>query len=132
MICSTCFIEKQNTEFTFKYKSKGIRHKQCRGCWAKYRKSWYKKNRKKHIQIANKTKEKIANAIRNAKNVPCMDCGIQYPYYVMDFDHVKGPKKFNLHKGTRSGMNKVLQEIAKCEIVCANCHRQRTHSRLRF
>ncbi len=47
----------------------------------------------------------------------------------MDFDHVRGEKKFNL--GSVLALNvsaEILdEEIAKCDIVCANCHRIRTH-----
>ena len=66
----------------------------------------------------------------SVKNVPCMDCGIKYPPYVMQFDHVRGQKLFNI--GLRIDANEVTwtTEIAKCDIVCANCHAERTHQRL--
>jgi hypothetical protein len=63
------------------------------------------------------------------KSEPCADCGQRYPPYVMDFDHV-GPKTANI-----SGLvftvstERLLREVAVCEVVCANCHRERTHSR---
>lgn len=64
------------------------------------------------------------------KTVPCMDCGNSYHPYVMDFDHVRGEKKFNLSKaGNRFSRETILEEAAKCDIVCSNCHRMRTLSR---
>src|SRR5207245_2408021 len=36
--------------------------------------------------------------IRAAKNVPCTDCGVKYPYYVMDFDHARGEKVTEVSK----------------------------------
>lgn len=65
---------------------------------------------------------------------PCTDCGALYPPYVMDWDHVRGNKAFNLgllrakysYKNVREW---VLAEIAKCDLVCSNCHRERTHQR---
>lgn len=61
---------------------------------------------------------------------PCTDCGVSYPYYVMDFDHLRD-KKFGLNRASvPRGWNAIQAEIDKCELVCANCHRQRTHSRL--
>lgn len=69
---------------------------------------------------------------RRAKDVPCADCGQRYPYYVMDFDHVRGEKKFciGVAVGTNiAGINQFLDEIAKCEVVCSNCHRTRTFVR---
>lgn len=69
-------------------------------------------------------------AIR-AKEKPCADCGIQYPHYVMDFDHVSGSKVANVSDLISSGVpaRKIVTEIEKCEVVCANCHRIRTWSR---
>lgn len=61
---------------------------------------------------------------------PCTDCGTQYPYYVMEFDHLRD-KSFTI--ATLANVNSLehlIEEIAKCEIVCANCHKQRTWSRM--
>jgi hypothetical protein len=60
-----------------------------------------------------------------AKDVPCADCGVKYPTCVMQFDHVRGEKKFNIGGGVR-GISSIIAEIAKCEVVCANCHALRT------
>lgn len=61
------------------------------------------------------------------KNVPCMDCNIQFPPYVMDFDH-KNPeeKLFSISKPTIQNKKEIIAEIMKCDVVCANCHRIRT------
>lgn len=60
---------------------------------------------------------------------PCVDCGIT-DTRVLEFDHIRD-KKYDIStmfgKGTWSLM---LKEIAKCEVVCCNCHRIRTFSRL--
>ena len=61
---------------------------------------------------------------------PCADCGVQYPPYVMDFDHVRGEKLFNVSaKAGSMARERRDAEIAKCDLVCANCHRIRTHLR---
>ena len=61
---------------------------------------------------------------------PCVDCKVQYPYYVMDFDHVRGRKQKNVMELVPSlSKKKIDEEIAKCEVVCSNCHRIRTHIR---
>jgi len=59
-----------------------------------------------------------------------MDCKISYPYYMMDFDHVRGTKHSNVAELINTLSKKRLdEEIAKCEIVCSNCHRARTYIR---
>ena len=70
--------------------------------------------------------------VREAKNGPCKDCGIQYPYYVMDFDHRPGEgKRANLTVLAKQGVSRevLLAEMARCDLVCANCHRMRTYRR---
>lgn len=67
--------------------------------------------------------------VASFKNRPCEDCGIKYPSYVMDFHH-RNPdsKSFNIGRDLyRHSRKKVLDEIKKCDLLCANCHRIREH-----
>lgn len=76
-------------------------------------------------------RRRCRDVIVAAKNRPCADCGREYPSYVMDFDHVRGDKEHNVGDMANRGatVRRVLQEIEKCDVVCANCHRIRTHTR---
>lgn len=78
-----------------------------------------------------KQKAALHKYLRELKeNSPCMDCKVQYPYYVMDFDHVRGRKHKNVMELVPTlSKKKIDEELAKCEIVCSNCHRVRTHMR---
>jgi hypothetical protein len=69
--------------------------------------------------------------IKAAKDVPCADCGLRYPSYVMQFDHVRGVKEFDVatFTATNRPLSHLHREIAKCEVVCGNCHAIRTHRR---
>mgnify|MGYP001156516027 CR=1 FL=1 len=69
--------------------------------------------------------------IRSLKERPCTDCGQSYPHWIMEFDHCRGEKKFCVGDGYyRLASPDVLEaEIAKCDVVCANCHRDRTWRR---
>jgi hypothetical protein len=62
-------------------------------------------------------------------NTPCADCGVSYPPYVMQFDHIIEGKRANVSDLVRSGVSidNIQIEIDKCELVCANCHAERTH-----
>jgi hypothetical protein len=73
---------------------------------------------------ANNKKREIINSF---KNQPCADCGVSYPSVIMDFDHVRGEKLFNIGSaGPGKSLSVLEAEIAKCDVVCANCHRLRT------
>lgn len=65
------------------------------------------------------------------ENGRCADCGGRFPAIVMEFDHVRGRKKFTVSNRVHghTGLAPVLAEIAKCDLVCANCHRVRTWKR---
>lgn len=78
----------------------------------------------------NKKRRRNVAEVNLLKSQPCMDCGKSYHPCVMDFDHVRGKKKFCVSIGiSRYNIAIVLKEIAKCDLVCSNCHRMRTHNR---
>lgn len=68
-------------------------------------------------------------ALHELKNIPCCDCGQSFHPYCMDFDH-RDPKlkKFTIGCAVVSSKRwaDILEEIDKCDVVCANCHRLRT------
>lgn len=68
--------------------------------------------------------------IMKAKNKPCADCGLQFAYPAMEFDHARGDKKFALSCVRDATMEEIAEEISKCDVVCSNCHKVRTHNRL--
>ncbi len=60
---------------------------------------------------------------------PCADCGLTYPPAVMEFDHTGDNKARNVMSMAGYTKERILAEIAKCEVVCGNCHNLRTHGR---
>jgi len=61
-------------------------------------------------------------------STPCADCGQIYPACVMDFDHRPGEEKLFRVAGMVTRRRELVEaEIEKCDIVCSNCHRIRTH-----
>lgn len=77
--------------------------------------------------------EQIARAyvVKILKAGACTDCGIADPA-VLEFDHI-GPKTMEVGKLVREAyrLERLVAEIANCELVCANCHRRRTRRRAR-
>jgi len=78
-------------------------------------------------------KNAVGLEVEKLKNQPCTDCGQTFPRVCMDFDHVRGEKLGNVGTMVSHGWSrqKIMDEIAKCELVCANCHRIRTSDRRR-
>ena|ERR1019366_2542947 len=66
--------------------------------------------------------------INRLKMSPCADCHVQYSPWVMDFDH-RNPndKLFCIGGHITIAWDKIQDEIQKCDLVCSNCHRERTH-----
>ena len=61
----------------------------------------------------------------------CADCGYNEHPAALDFDHLPGYKKdFTIGAQMIRNMDRIWEEVAKCEVVCANCHRIRTVQRL--
>lgn len=83
-----------------------------------------------HIYHVRKTKAQMIELMLKQKDVPCTDCGERFPYVCMQFDHVpeRGPKVGTVNSLLKEEAAFWL-EIAKCDVVCANCHCIRTSSR---
>jgi hypothetical protein len=97
----------------------------------RYGKSHYEANKAKYVKNAALRKAALKAEIDALKSTPCLDCGVGYPPYVMEFDHRPGEVKVGeVSKMVANNQRtKVFAEIPKCDIVCANCHRQRTYLR---
>lgn len=96
-----------------------------------YHKKHYAENKPYYRAKTKRIQQEVRDFIQKSKERPCADCGNSYPPYVMDFDHLPRFTKTGLLSNDRIwGMNKAKEEVAKCEVVCANCHRERTHRRL--
>lgn len=131
--CTRCTRNKPLKAFA---KKRGGRQAFCRTCQKTYFAAYYQK-RKKQIRVAVKVHraQRLAEALQviaPLKAAPCVDCGFTFPSYCMDFDHLDGARKvLDISNMVRLGysMEKIMVELRKCEVVCANCHRVRTHER---
>ncbi len=72
--------------------------------------------------------QRFRSILRDAKNKPCTDCRKSYPPIVMDLHHCRGVKKYNVAEMVHKPIEVLLDEIEKCDVLCANCHRMR-HAR---
>ena len=91
--------------------------------------AYYARNRDAEIRRVRDRQNATVAFLRDLRRVPCLDCGQRFEPYQMDFDHREPTtKSFWVTTGRASLMSRerLLAEIAKCDIVCANCHRMRT------
>ena len=98
-------------------------------------KRWYEKNKATHVANVRMNTERYRQAAREhvwglKENSPCTDCGLHYPHYVMQYDHLDN-KVLDVSRMVQDGYSiaTIDKEIAKCELVCANCHCVRTWNR---
>ncbi|MCL4367186.1 hypothetical protein M1563_03395 [Patescibacteria group bacterium] len=129
--CTRCSEVKDIEEFNFKDKSKNIRQAQCRSCTREYVRSHYYNHRKYYLLKAKRNRNKIRGAARQyiweyLNMHSCVDCG-EKDILVLEFDH-RGNKIAEIGKVVSGyyNLSRVKQEVEKCDIRCANCHRRKT------
>jgi hypothetical protein len=131
--CTKCCQEKPFDEFPKDRAVTSGRRANCKRCATSEMTRRYRENGGRAKQLARR-KALIAaryEELEALKSVPCADCGGRFPRVCMDFDHVRGDKVASISQMIRMSYSwdNILDEIAKCEVVCSNCHRVRTASR---
>lgn len=100
-----------------------------------YMRKWYAQNKQLQVRRVRadtiRRRNELAEFVNAFKRRPCADCGGDFPPYLMDFDHVSGDKLDDICGMRMRTVSReaISAEIEKCEVVCANCHRARTHKR---
>ncbi len=90
------------------------------------------RNPNRYIKNRHSVYQRNINYVRTLKEEnPCTDCGLHYEYYVMQYDHTSDNKDACVAKlvAHHHSILRIQAEIDKCELVCANCHAERTHQR---
>ena len=86
----------------------------------------YVENREKYRVKSAKHRAARREWFDSLKVGPCADCGGTFPPCVYDFHHVNGHKELTVSKTITIAKYRLEREIAKCVLLCANCHRVRT------
>lgn len=134
-ICSVCNIEKDLSQFyTWTWKGEVKPRASCKDCQKKRSQVWHSKNKDAVCERSKRNRE-----IRNDKarayiieyltQHPCVDCD-ERNLMKLEFDHL-GDKETAIAKLLQqsAALSRIIKEINKCEVVCANCHRVRTYTR---
>lgn len=133
MKCIKCNEDKNEINFSYKNKSLGIIKKSCKNCGKDYRKEYYEKNKieakKYSFESTKEIRKRNAQFVWNyLKENPCIECGENDPV-VLEFDHRdKEDKILEISQMVLNGnsLKKIKDEIDKCDVLCANCHRRKT------
>lgn len=130
--CGECKAILPLSAFHFKNRARNRRHTYCKDCQKVYSRNHYAEN---SVQYSAYHREnRVRYRARNREQVytflslhPCVDCGESDPR-VLEFDHVRGEKRADVSDMVRKGVawRRLSEEIDKCEVRCANCHRRKT------
>lgn len=123
--CRVCKIRKHFDAYHPNKVCRFNRVRTCRDCTANKNRQWYKDNRKKRQEAANRrNQDKKLKAIKYLGG-KCDDCFGIFPPCVYDFHHVDDTKEKNPSSALAGSFEKAKEELDKCVLLCANCHRLR-------
>ncbi|HCZ28806.1 TPA: hypothetical protein DHU97_03640 [Candidatus Saccharibacteria bacterium] len=135
--CSKCSENKDESDFFVKDKKSGRLHAHCKECYKEHRKTFYAAHYAKYGNLYRERarlrreavkKEFRTNMLALLKKSACEVCG-ESDIRVLEFDHLDPTTKtFSISQAVKYGYSwsEVLNEIKKCRILCANCHKKHT------
>lgn len=116
--CSGCGCIRHAHEFNVCGTNSDGRQGYCRACHAEHAKRPDQAARRRARRL------ELVAELNRLKDHPCADCGGRFHPAVMEFDHVRGTKLFAIQANSLTRPD-LADELAKCELRCANCHRLR-------
>jgi hypothetical protein len=128
--CGRCGQDKPTSEFHLRRKYGW--QAWCKECRRAYDREYWRRTRVSRINMRKVHRRNLLDWYRSLKAAPCADCGGMFHHAAMQWDHLPGaPKRRELSNMVRQGFRRtaILDEISKCQLVCANCHAVRTFER---
>ncbi len=126
--CQRCKLHKPINQFCNDKTTKDKKSSRCSICRKEVCKIQYDKNREKRIkETIDYNKNKKIKLYEYLLENPCVVCGENDPI-VLEFDHIDPKTKTkNISWAiTKWSWKRVLKEIEKCQVLCANCHKRKT------
>lgn len=127
--CRTCKEIKPLLEYGVRMASKDGLMTECKACNVAKQKIQYSGNKKYYLDRNRELRARNREMYRAAKEgKPCAHCGGVFPQVCMDFDH-REPEGKRLCVAQMLGFSwsVIQEEINKCDLLCANCHRIKTY-----
>lgn len=132
--CRRCGEMKSADEFPRRARATHRLHSWRRSCFSRYKAERHARNREREIRRIRRNHDRAVREHRRriAQYLaahPCVDCGEADPI-VLEFDHLRD-KRMDVSRMESTGWRwaAIVEEIEKCEVRCANCHRRETHRR---
>lgn len=123
--CTRCLIEKEDQEFAKRNSDGSKRSSECKICHRQIRKAYYEANKQLEISRVKANKEEYLSWFQSLKKTLCCEiCGEKH-IATLQFHHLDPKvKDFSISEASRRGLakTKILDEIKKCQVLCANCH----------
>jgi hypothetical protein len=128
-VCTRCGREFPISEFNFRSRASATLHRRCGNCTREYFRDYYARHRETYV--ARIRRKNAAERLSNREQLvaylqahPCVDCGETDPV-VLQFDHEDRARKTR-NVGdllrSRTPWKRILAEIEKCSVRCANDH----------
>lgn len=131
-VCTGCKETKPLVDFQKRKSNKDGHHTKCKTCLRKVQRDHYHASPTRRHEIYSRNQQAILNNKRFVldylRDNPCVVCGEDDPI-VLEFDH-RDPEHKTLEIAKMvvqaSSRLRIQTEIAKCDVLCANCHRRKT------
>ena len=125
-VCYKCFKDKPLYEFYISKRNKDGYYSYCRACDSITNKEWRKSNKELCRIYSKKDSDKKRKlCIDCKKGLKCIECGENHPSCLVF--HYRNPDEKDFDIGGsfyEKSVERVMSEIAKCDVLCANCHRK--------
>ncbi len=126
--CSKCRLRKPLSAYN---RSGEDRQWYCRDCFRSYFEARGDLHREQVERSVAKRRIAARSLLKLRLQAGCADCGADDPL-VLEFDHLGDEKTGDVSQmaWAGKGAERILAELEKCEVVCVNCHKRRTYSRM--
>lgn len=126
-VCYKCKVKKSESDFAKHHKRPDGLNGQCKQCQKEYKDLHYKNNKALYLLKAKAYDDKVRKQFDDYKStLRCIKCGFSH-FAALDFHHRDAnEKEFSISEGLLIkgySLDRLKLEIAKCDVLCANCHR---------
>lgn len=121
--CHRCSLSKNEMEFPVNKSRSDGRSETCLECKREYNRLHYRQNKAYYVTKAKMARDKLKELVKKLK-IKCNRCSQEH-IATLQFHHKDSSKKdFTISTAVGQGWSakKVITEISKCEVLCANCH----------